>query len=229
MFDSIVSSATDTASLQVSTTLLSIIVSLLLGLIVSITYLITTKRVNRSSNFALSLVILPTIVAVVILLVGGNIARAFSMAGVFTLVRFRSAPGDSKDISFVFLAMAIGLTAGMGYIIFGVFISFLLCLTIIVISKMGFGVSKEKEKMLKIIIPEDMNYQGAFDDLFSKYTKHAELQRVKTTNLGTLFELSYHIVMKDAVSEKEFIDELRCRNGNLNILLSIKENNSLQF
>lgn len=231
MFETIFNNPTLTTDLSInmSSTLLSIMVALLLGLIVSIAYILTTSKRDRSPNFALSLVVLPTIVAVVILLVGSNIARAFSMAGVFTIVRFRSIPGDSKNISFVFLSMSVGLATGMGYLTFGAVVVLILVSVIVLINKLGFGVLKQKEKRLRITIPEDMNYQGAFDDLFSKYTKYCEMQKVKTTNLGTLFELSYDLIMKENVSEKEFIDAMRCRNGNLNIQLDMKEDNFQQL
>jgi hypothetical protein len=125
--------------------------------------------------------------------------------------------------------MAVGLSIGLGYLTLGILIAVVLGIVIVVIGKSGFGVSKQKEKRLKIIIPEDMNYQGAFDDLFVKYTSFNELQKVKTTNMGTLFELNYDVIIKKDVSEKEFIDGIRCRNGNLNIQLGIKENNMQQL
>lgn len=236
MFDSIFkNTAIDAAltttdvSLKLSTSLLCILVALLLGLVISIVYLSVTPKNSQSPNLALSLVVLPTIVAVVILLIGSNIARAFSMAGVFALVRFRSIPGDSKDITFVFLTVAAGLSSGLGYITFGAAVTIILCLTVFIITKLGFGVSKQDDMRLRVVIPEDMNYQGAFDDLFDKYTKHCKLHKVRTTNLGTLFELTYHVTLKDMKQEKEFIDELRSRNGNLNIQLNTKESNDMQL
>lgn len=229
MFNSIFSNITTGVTLEIRSTILSILVALVLGFIISVSYLIITPKNNQSPNLALSLVILPTIISIIIILIGGNLARAFSMAGVFTLIRYRSVPGDSKDITFVFLSMAAGLSIGLGYLVFGAVITVVLCITVCLVSKLGFGVSKQEEKRLKIMIPEDMNYQGAFDDLFEKYTKKCRIQRVKTTNLGTLFELTYLLVMKEGVSEKELIDNLRCRNGNLNILLDINESNIVQL
>jgi hypothetical protein len=231
MFETIFETASTTSylSISISSVLLSIMVALLLGIVISAAYFITTPRKDRSANFTMSMIILPTIVAIVILLIGGNLARAFSMAGIFTIVRFRSVPGDSKDISFVFLSMAVGLAIGLGYLTLSPVIAVVIGIAIVIINKSGYGVSKLKEKRLKIIIPEDMNYQGAFDDLFAKYTSHCEMQKVKTTNMGTLFELTYDVIMKDNLSEKEFIDSIRCRNGNLNIQLGIKESNSQQL
>lgn len=125
--------------------------------------------------------------------------------------------------------MTVGLAVGLGYLTLAALIAVVICIVIIVINKSGYGLSKQKEKRLKIIIPEDMNYQGAFDDLFTKYTIYCEIQKVKTMNMGTLFELSYDLIMKENLSEKEFIDAIRCRNGNLNIQLSIKDSNSQQL
>lgn len=231
MFETIVDSVTATAdfSISISDTLISILVALVLGLVISTVYLVITSKRERSASFIMSIIILPAIVAVVILLIGGNLARAFSMAGIFTIVRFRSIPGDSKDISFVFLTMAVGLSIGLGYITLGAVIAVIIGLAIVIIRKSGFGVSVQKEKRLRITVPEDMNYQGAFDDLFSKYAEYSSLQRVKTTNMGTLFELTYDIILKDEKTEKEFLDSIRCRNGNLTIQLGIKENVNQQL
>jgi uncharacterized membrane protein YhiD involved in acid resistance len=159
----------------------------------------------------------------VIILIGGNLARAFSMAGIFTIVRFRSVPGDAKDISFVFLTMAAGLAVGLGYLTLSAVIIVVVGAVIVIVNKSGFGIGKQQEKRLRITIPEDMNYQGVFDEVFTKYTTQVQLQRVKTSNMGTLFELSYDIVLKSEQNEKEMIDALRCRNGNLGISLGVKE------
>lgn len=229
MFESIFNSVATGAPLDLRNTLISIGVSLALGLVVSFVYLLSTKKNGRSPQFFISLAVLPAIVAVIIILIGGNLARAFSMAGVFTLVRFRSTPGDSKDITFVFYAMAVGLSTGLGYLTLGSALTVIIGIVIILLGKIGFGVTKQNEKKLKITIPEDMNYQGAFDEIFNKYTTQCSSVKVRTSNLGTLYELTYHVILKEDASEKEFIDELRCRNGNLGIQLSILESNEAQF
>lgn len=230
MFDTIFqdTSASD-LSIDFSKTLLIILASLVLGLAISGAYYFTSRKRNRSANFFMSLIILPAIVAVVILLVGENVARAFSLAGIFTLVRFRSIPGDSKDITFVFLAMAAGLCVGLGYLTLGAVMTVILGAVIAAVYKIGLGMPNQKEKRLRITLPEDMNYQHAFDDLFTKYTSQCEMIKVKTTNMGTLFELYYDIILKEDALEKEFIDALRCRNGNLNIQLGIEERNMQQL
>ena len=230
MFDTIFKGPTTVdLSISIQDTLLSLFVALALGLVISLSYYITTSKKERSSSFSLSLIVLPAIVAIVILLIGENVARAFSMAGIFTIVRFRSVPGDSKDISFVFLSMAVGLAVGLGYLTLGAVLAVILVAVIVGVNKLKYGVRKQKEMRLKIMIPEDMNYQGAFDDLFTKYTSFCEMQKVRTTNMGTLFELHYDVIMKDKQTEKEFIDAIRCRNGNLNIQLGLKEYNQQQL
>jgi hypothetical protein len=222
-------SLTSGLSISLGKVLVCIAVAILLGFTISGAYFIITPRRERSASFVLSLVILPTIVAVVIILIGGNLARAFSMAGIFTIVRFRSVPGDSKDISFVFLTMAAGLAVGLGYLTLSAVIIVVVGSVIVLVNKSGFGIGKQQEKSLRIIIPEDMNYQGVFDEIFTKYTSHVQLQRVKTSNMGTLFELNYDIVLKSDQNEKEMIDALRCRNGNLGITLGVKEVRDLQL
>ncbi len=231
MFDTIFEDLSLTSGLSISLgkVLVCIAVAVLLGFVISTVYFIITPRKDRSASFVLSLVILPTIVAVVIILIGGNLARAFSMAGIFTIVRFRSVPGDSKDISFVFLTMAVGLAIGLGYLTLSAVVTVVLGTVFVLVNKSGFGISKQQEKRLRITIPEDMNYQGVFDEIFSKYTSHVQLMRVKTSNMGTLFELTYDIVLKYGLNEKEMIDALRCRNGNLTISLGMKENRDQQL
>ena len=226
MFESILASSTD-AELSITTAIISILAAAVLGLIISLIYIFSDKNKKYSTNFAITLVILPAVVTIVIMLVGSNIARAFSLAGAFALVRFRSVPGDSKDIASVFFAMAIGLSTGMGYLGFAFSATAIIGLIYLVLMRSGYAVRKRVEKELKITIPEDMNYQGAFDDLFDKYTKKNSLDRIKTTNLGTLYELTYHVSMNDKIDEKQFIDEIRCRNGNLNIVLCNMADNNI--
>lgn len=231
MFETIFKNTAKTTDLSINTgsALFGIAVALIFGLIISAVYIYVSLKNDRSPSFILALVILPALVSVIILLVGSNIARAFSIAGVFALIRFRSVPGDSKDLSFILLSMALGLAIGLGYLTFGAVITLIICLVIVLIYKSGYGMSKKKEMRMRIIIPEDMNFNGAFDDIFQKYTSQCDMNKVKTTNLGTLFELSYDIIMKDKTLEKEFIDAIRCRNGNLTVQLEVKENNYQQL
>lgn len=230
MFDTIFENtiASTELSISIANTLICIFVALGIGILVGVSYLLSTQKRERSVTFVLSLIILPSIVAVVILLIGGNLARAFSMAGIFTIVRFRSVPGDAKDISYVFLSMAVGLSVGLGYLTLGAVVAVIICAVIVIVNRLSVSV-KQMEKRLRVTVPEDMNYEGAFDDLFQKYTDYCAIQRVRTTNMGTLFEINYDIIMKKGTSEKEFLDAMRCRNGNLSIQLGIKENLSQQL
>ncbi len=189
-------------------------VSLILGLGAAALSMYKSKY---SQSFVVTLAMLPAMVQLIIMLVNGNIGAGVAVAGAFGLIRFRSAPGTAKEIGMVFLATAIGLATGMGYVaiaaaFFAVMAAFSLVLTAI-----GFGAGAADERELKITIPENLDYDGLFDDLFAKYTRSAELNRVKTTNMGTLYELSYKIVLRDSGDAKAFLDDLRTRNGNLTI------------
>ncbi len=196
-----------------------IALGVVLGLIISLIYIFSDKEKKYSAPFAFSLAILPSIVTVVIMIVGSDIARAISLGGVFALVRFRSVPGNSKDITNVFLAMSIGLACGMGYITIAVIVTVIIGIYYFLLNRFQFGVKRTITKQLKISVPENLNYEGAFEEVFEEYTKKYELERVRTTNLGTLYELTYLVEVKPEISEKQFIDSLRCRNGNLNIAL----------
>jgi len=192
-------------------------VSLILGIATALVY----KHKNHcSQSFAVTLAVLPAIVQIVIMLVNGNIGAGVAVAGAFSLVRFRSAPGTAKEIGAIFLAMAIGLATGMGYVSLAVIFFAIIGAFMLVLNLIKFGDGDENERNLKITIPENLDYEGIFDDLFSQYTKKASLEKVKTTNMGTLYELQYSIILKNNEIPKQFIDELRCRNGNLNITCS---------
>ena len=168
---------------------------------------------------------LPAIIGMIILLVGNNVARAFSLAGAFSIIRFRSAPGDSKDIAYVFFTLGTGLACGMGYMGYVALFAIILCSAMIVLNKVNFGESHSNQMRLKILVPEDLDYKGVFDEILDKYTITYKLIKIKTTQFGSLFEIFYDITMKDMSGSKEFIDKLRCKNGNLNIVLYMMEDN----
>ena len=226
MFESIFTATTDN-TISIGTSMLGIGTAVLLGLIIGIAYMFMCRKERYNRDFIIGLVILPAIVAAVILLIGSNVARAFSMAGAFALVRFRSAPGSAKDISIVFFTMAAGLACGLGYVTFAAAFTAVMLLLLILISAFGFADRNEGRKQLKIVIPESLNYNSVFDDLFDKYTSENRLNKVKTTNMGTMYELTYEIRLKNDDAEKDFIDELRVRNGNLNISVGIMPENSV--
>ncbi|MPM86171.1 hypothetical protein SDC9_133256 [bioreactor metagenome] len=168
---------------------------------------------------------LPAIISMIILLVGNNVARAFSLAGAFSLIRFRSAPGDSKDIAYVFFTLAVGLACGMGYIAYAALFAAVLCGAMIVLWETKFGKHRASAMRLKIVLPEDMDYQGIFDHILQDYTIQYKMTKVKTSEFGSLFEITYDVILKENINTKKFIDTLRCKNGNLNIILAMKENN----
>lgn len=226
MLDSIFNSISGTAngiSIPVKDSVLAIVISFILGLAISITYMKTANNKIYSQNFALTLVIIPTVIAVIVLLIGSNVARAFSLAGAFSIIRFRSAPGDPKDISFVLFAMAAGLACGVGAYSYSILFTVFLCALMFGLSLINFGRRKVSSMILKITIPEDLDYEGAFDEVFDEFTRTHELIKVKTTDLGSLFQLIFTVTLDNSKSQKEFIDALRCRNGNLNITLSLNE------
>lgn len=195
LFNNILANAS--AEITVSSAIITMLTAVILGAAIAFTYF-KTQDENYQRSMAVTLLMLPVILSVIILFIGSNIARAFSLAGTLSIIRFRSAPGDPKDIGFIFFDIAAGLACGVGLF-----------------------EKKEIEKHLKITIPENLNYQNAFDDILEKYTKKFSLTRIQTTDLGSLFELCYNVTMKHGEDEQEFLNELRCRNGNLNIILSV--------
>lgn len=221
MLDSILSSTTAATTISLNDAILTLIISFILGALISFTYMKTASKGGYSQNFALTLVIIPTVVAIIVFLVGSNVARAFSLAGALSIIRFRSVPGDSKDISYVLFTTSAGLAVGVGLFAYGVLFTTCLCSLMFTLKLLNFGANKTPQNLLKITIPEDLDYEGIFDDLFLQYTKEHELIKVKTTDLGSLFQLVYTVVIDNKTSQKEFLDAIRCRNGNLTIILSM--------
>ena len=220
MFESILDNS---STLSIMSILLCSVAAIVLGLIISVVHMYCGKN---SKNFAITLAILPFLVSTVIIMVNGNLGTSVAVLGAFSLVKFRSIPGNSREIASVFLAMAIGLAIGMGQVVFASFLTILVSLVTIILSKTSFGTKKNEEQKLKIVIPEDLDFKGVFDDIFNKYMNSQKLEKVKTTNLGSLYELTYSVSLKDNINEKELIDELRCRNGNLNIILGLFDENN---
>lgn len=213
MLESILSSnATNSITLQ--GLLLCTLASLVLGVGVACIYM---YRNIYTKNFMVTLALLPAMVQLIIMLVNGNIGTGIAVMGAFSLVRFRSVPGSAREIGSIFLAMAVGLATGMGYLSIAALFLIIIGAMTVLLTCTSFGEQKRTEKQLKITIPESLDYSGIFDDLFQKYTKSAELIKVKTTNMGSLYELQYHIILENQFAEKEFLDQIRCRNGNLNI------------
>ncbi len=202
--------------------LLCLGISLGLGIVLALAY---AFKARYTKSFLVTMATLPAIVCVVIMMVNGNVGAGVAVAGAFSLVRFRSAPGSAKEIAAVFLTMGAGLICGMGYIGYASLFTLIMALILVLynlIDNMRIG-GASLRKTVKITIPEDLDYTGAFDDLFDKYTTSHELVRVKTTNMGSMFRLTYNLTLRNAREEKAFIDEIRCRNGNLEIMVSKEE------
>ena len=196
--------------------------ALVLGLVMAGCYMYRTRY---TKSFVVTLALLPAVVCVVIMLVNGNVGTGVAVAGAFSLVRFRSVPGSAKEICLLFLAMGAGLIAGMGYLGFAVLFTVVMCAAFIIYNLVDFGSGKNTElyKTFSVTIPENLDYTNVFDDIFDEYTSEHRLERVKTTNMGSMFKLSYNVTLKDATKEKDMIDKLRCRNGNLEISVSGQE------
>lgn len=192
--------------------------ALVIGFLISLVYIFCHRKEGYSQSYVLTMIMLPTIVSLILLLINTT-AGALSLAGAFTLVRFRSVPGDPKDIAYIFFAMAAGVSCGIGYVGFGIVFFIILAIVMIALSETNFGGAKINHMTLKITIPENLDYQGVFEPVLAKYTKFSKLRRVKTSNFGTLFELIYSVDISDNIDQKKFIDELRALNGNMTINL----------
>lgn len=196
--------------------------SLVIGLILAGCYMYRTRY---SQGFVATLALLPAVVCVVIMMVNGNVGAGVAVAGAFSLVRFRSVPGSAKEICVIFLAMATGLVAGMGYLGYAFLFAILLGAMTMIYSRLSLGSQKRSAcyKTLHITIPEDLDYSGVFDPILKEYTREFQLTQVRTTHLGSLFRLTYDLTLTNPGTEKELIDQLRCRNGNLEITVSKQE------
>ncbi len=216
MFNNIFSSIITDGTFTGTEFAVSTITAIICGFIIAGTYMVKNRY---SKSFVVTLVLLPSIVELVIILVNGNIGAGVAVAGAFSLVRFRSAPGRGQEITSIFLAMAVGLATGMGYI--GIAILFTVMITVInlLLNVLNFGTDSRGSRILRITVPEDLDYEGRFEDLFTKYLREYDYDEIKTTNMGSLYKLTLSVILKEGISTKEFIDELRTRNGNLDISL----------
>ena len=213
---------TQTGALTITNVLLASGVALVLGFVIACVYMLND---NHTKSFVITLTLLPILVGIVIMLVNGELGTSVAIVGAFSLVRFRSIPGSSKEIAFIFFAMGIGLATGMGFLTFAAIMTVVISLVFTILNKLNFGGSNTVQKELRVTIPEDLDYTGIFDDLFEEYTSFHDLHKVKMTNMGSMFDLYYTIKLKDPAKEKALIDNIRCRNGNLTIICSKAERN----
>lgn len=198
--------------------LINMALALIAGMIIAAGYVLGKKKKGFTKSFVITIILLPVVVTVIIPIIASDLKKAVSLAGVFALVRFRSLPGDAKDIFYIFFSLTVGVAIAMQYYVISCVLLFIVtAIYILMEQKM-----KDKiQQVLKITIPEDMNYNGAFDDIFQNYLDEFQLKNVKTSNMGTLFTLTYKVALKDSLMAKQMIDELRTRNGNLNIILQM--------
>lgn len=206
-----------TSSIEISSILVCSITSIILGVLIALTHKQTS---HYNKNFLITISILPLLVETIIIMVNGNLGTSVAIMGAFSLVRFRSLPGTSKEILSVFFAMTIGLATGMGHLLFALIITIIGCLGLLIFSKITLFDQNKKDKLLKITIPENLDYTEVFNDIFTKYTTKAELEQVKTINMGSMFDLTYRVSLNENINEKKFIDELRIKNGNLKVILT---------
>ena len=211
-----------TTVISVTDFILCLGTSLVIGIILALSYM---YRARYTKSFVITLALLPAVVCVVIMMVNGNVGTSVAVAGAFSLVRFRSVPGTAKEICVLFLAMGAGLIAGMGYLGFALLFAVIMCAVFALYNCLSFGMKKNAAtfRTLTVTIPEDLDYSGVFDDIFARYTRSHDLVRVKTTNMGSMFKLTYNVELSDVTREKEMIDMMRCRNGNLEIAVSNQE------
>ena len=211
-----------TAVISVTDFLLCLGASLVIGVLMAFAYMYRTRY---TKIFVVTLALLPAVVGVVSMMVNGNVGTGVAVAGAFSLVRFRSVPGTAKEICTLFLAMGAGLIAGMGYLGFALLFTAVMCIMFVLYNRLDFGTKKNAAtfKTFTITIPEDLDYSGIFDDIFSEFTTSHDLVRVKSTNMGSMFKLTYNVMLRDVTREKEMIDKIRCRNGNLEIAVSKQE------
>lgn len=194
----------------------NIILGLLAGFIIAAGYVIGSKEKKYSKNFAITVVLLPAIMTVVIPFIATDLKKAVSLAGIFALVRFRSIPGDSKDILYIFFTLTVGVVMGLNNYVLAFAITFIVTIMYVII-QLNWDVMDSQ--VLRITIPEDMNFKNMFDDIFDKYLNKVSVKNVKTSNMGSLFTISYDISLKKDADVKAFIDEIRIRNGNLNVVI----------
>lgn len=219
MFESILK--TTETSISAGPAVLIMVEAFVLGVLIAACYMFTQKKLYYSKEYVITVSILPAIVSLIIILVGSSIARALSLAGAFALVRFRSAQGTAKEIVFLFFAMGIGLAQGLGFVVFAPIATLIICLCLVIVCKTPFGEKVCQEKLLKVTVSQDLDYNKEFSDLFKEYTSEYTLKQIKTTDKGNAYELSYYVIMKNGIDEKNFIESIRKRNCGLNISLGM--------
>jgi len=223
MFDNI----NTTLDSLVAIALVVMISSVVLGVALAYFYMFIKREDGYVSDFPWTMAIMPPVVAVLIIMLANNLAAGIAVGGLFALTRFRSNQRNTEDIAYVLLTVVIGVIAGTGYVAFAFIFTLFMMAVILVLYFLRFGKTSEKNLALRIVVPESLNYENLFDDLLKKYCLSYAINRVRTIDFGTLFELTYHIVIKKSTKQKEMVDELRQRNGNLTITLTVQRFNQV--
>ncbi len=221
----LLTAASSAATFSMGNAILYAVVAGVLGVLIALTYMKTGKV---SKHFARTLIVLPILVCVVMIAVNGNLGASVAVLGAFSLVRFRSLQGTSREIGFIFFSMTVGITCSIGHIGYGAIITVIVCAVHLLLQWVHFGEKKKEDKELRITIPENLDYNDIFDDIFEKYTELCKLVSVKTTNMGSMYELTYHIELLNEGTEKNMIDDIRCRNGNLTVVCGRRDYNPLE-
>lgn len=210
--------STTNANFTVQSLLLVLAASIGCGLVMSLVYLFTYRKENYSKGLSITIILLPAIVSLIVMMVS-SMATALGVAGAFTIIRFRSTQGNPKDLAYIFSSLAIGLACGKGYLLAAAIMIVVLAAVLLILYFIGYACPRSTKMNLKITIPESLNYTGVFDEVMAKYTSQHKLVKVKSTNFGTMFDLTFVIAFKKDADQKLFLDDLRCLNGNLNIML----------
>ena len=218
MFESIMNNAS--AQLTYESAILCMITALILGIANA---LLHTRNKKYTKNFVMVVALLPLVVQVIVIMVNGNLGTSVAILGAFSLIKFRSVPASSKELMSIFISMAIGLATGMGHILFSVVFMLVIIMAEMILSKTLFIEAKVESKILRILIPDDLNYDDVFKKILLKYTVSNTLDKVKTTNMGSMYELTYSVILKDDSDIRQLINEIRCRNGNLTVAIYKKE------
>lgn len=211
------------ANLTVTGVLISMGFALILGVILSASYIASRRRKGYISSFPAAIVVLAPLMAGVTMIINSNVATAISLGGALALLRIRSYPKDTADIVSLLFSLVIGIGCGVGYYGITIIMALVLCAVMVVLSLTHFGIPSHKHLLLKITVPEELNFDGAFDEILDKFCDEFTLKEIRTTDFGSLYELRYNIILEDDVNRREFIDELRTRNGNLDVSMTLKE------
>lgn len=212
-----------TTAIDITAVIISLLSALAMGGLIALAYHITHRNIFTKNGFAVTLIIFPAVVTLIIMLIGDNVARAFTLAGAFSIIRFRSIAGEPLDMAYTFSALGIGMACGMGYFGYAALFAILLSCVFVIAYCVSRARSNDREMLLKIVVPENMNFTEKFDLILDDYTSHYKLLKVKTAEFGTVFEITYKVILEKDTDPKEFIDKLRCLNGNMNITLNMGE------